>query len=254
LSLGPGLAESHVRAAQYYWWLGDWGTSEEHCKVAIALNPSDSLVLSVSANKAMAVGHRREAVSLQRRAVAVDPLSAQGRAYLGLYLAAVGELEEAEAELKHARELSPMLPRIDFMIARVLVMRQRFDEALAIVEKMPADAWREQGLALAFYGLGKASDADAALTRLTALAELPNANRLVKIGVAEVQAFRGNADLALELIERALGPVSTRPTTTDTRYASQMVHSSPFFMPLRSHARWKSLLPEQASIAQSTAG
>ena len=54
LSLGPGLAEAHVRAAQYYWWLGDWETSEEHCKLAIALNPSDSLVLSVSGAKAIA--------------------------------------------------------------------------------------------------------------------------------------------------------------------------------------------------------
>ncbi len=90
LSLGPGLPEAHVRAAQYYWWHGDWETSEQHCKLAIALNPSDALVLTVSALKALAVGHRLEALSLQRRAVAVDPLSAHGRASLGLYLAALG--------------------------------------------------------------------------------------------------------------------------------------------------------------------
>jgi TolB-like protein/DNA-binding winged helix-turn-helix (wHTH) protein len=254
LSLGPGLAESHVRAAQYYWWLGDWGTSEEHCKVAIALNPSDFFVLSVSANKAMAIGHRREALSLQRRAVAVDPLSAQGRANLGLYLAALGEDEEAEAELRHARELSPMLPRIDFYIARVMVKRQRFDEALVMIEQLPADPLREQGLAMALYGLGKMAAADAALARLTALAELPNANRLSKIYVAEVQAFRGKAELALESIESALGPAATRPTTADTIFASQAVHRSPFFTLLHEHARWKLLLPEQAGIAKATGG
>jgi TolB-like protein/DNA-binding winged helix-turn-helix (wHTH) protein len=248
LSLGPGFAEAHVRAAQYYWWLGDWGTSEEHCKRAIALNPSDFFVLSVSAQKAVAVGHRSEALSLQQRAVAVDPLSAQGRFNLGLYLAAVDELDKAEAELRHARELSPMLPRIDFAIARVLVKRRQFDEALAMVEQMPADSSREQGLALALYGLGKVSDADAALARLTELAELPNANRQLGILVAEVHAFRGNADRALDSIERALGPVATRPTTADIIFASQAVHRSPFFIPLREHARWKLLLPEQASI------
>ena len=111
LSLGPGLAEAHVRAAQYYWWLGEWRRSEEHCKLAIALNPSDALVLSVSALKAIALGHRQEALSLQRRAVIVDPLSALGRAHLGVLLAAVGELDEAELELERARELSPTLPR-----------------------------------------------------------------------------------------------------------------------------------------------
>jgi TolB-like protein/DNA-binding winged helix-turn-helix (wHTH) protein len=251
LSLGPGLAESHVRAAQYYWWLGDWGTSEKHCKLAIAINPSDFFVLSVSANKAMAVGHRREALSLQRRAVAVDPLSAQGRLNLGLYLAAVGELEEAEAELRHARELSPTLPRIDFVIARVLVKRQRFDEALSLLEQLPADPLREQGLALAFHGVGKVNDADAALARLAALAELPSANRILKIYVAEVHAFRGSADLALDSIEDALGPAATRPTTANTIFASQAVHRSPFLIPLHEHERWKSLLPEQSSITTS---
>jgi TolB-like protein/DNA-binding winged helix-turn-helix (wHTH) protein len=250
LSLGPGFAEAHVRAAQYYWWLGDWGTSEEHCKLAIALNPSDFFVLSVSANKAMAVGHRSEALSLQRRAVAVDPLSAQGRFTLGLYLAAVDELDKAEAELRHARELSPMLPKLDFAIARVLVKRQRFDEALAIVEPMPADPSREQGLALALHGLGKVSAADEALARLTALAELPNASRQLKIYVAEVHAYRGNAALALELIESALGPADTRPTTADINFASQAVHRSPFLIPLREHVRWKSLLPEQTSAGK----
>jgi tetratricopeptide (TPR) repeat protein len=107
LSLGPGLAEVHVRAAQYYWWLGEWRRSEEHCKLAIALNSSDSHVLGVSALKAIAMGHRHEALSLQRRAAAVDPLSAQARAHLGVLLAAVGELDKAEVELRHARELSP---------------------------------------------------------------------------------------------------------------------------------------------------
>ncbi len=251
LSLGPELAEAHVRAAQYYWWLGDWGTSEEHCKVAIALNPSDALVLSVSALKAIAIGHRREALSLQRRAVAVDPLSAQGRANLGLYLAAVGELEEAEKQLRHARELSPTLPRIDVNIAKVLVMRQRFDEALGIFEQAPAGPLRDQGLALAFYGNGKLKSSDEALAQLTAHAGLPNATPHLKIYVAEVQAFRGNAELALELIESALGPPSARDTSAVTIDATQIVHRSPFFIPLHTHARWQSLLPDQLSFGSA---
>jgi TolB-like protein/DNA-binding winged helix-turn-helix (wHTH) protein len=251
LSLGPGLAEAHVRAAQYYWWLGDRGTSEQHCKVAIALNPSDSLVLSVSALKAITIGNRREALSLQRRAVAVDPLSAQGRANLGLYLAAVGELEDAEQELRHARELSPTLPKIDIEIARVLVMRRQFGEALAIFEQTPESALRDQGLALASYGKGKVNVADEALARLTARAELPNAVPRMKIYLAEVQAFRGNDELALELIESALGPAAARDTASNTMDASYEVHRSPFFIQLRTHARWKALLPEQVSFGKA---
>ena len=250
LSLGPELAEAHVRAAQYYWWLGDWGRSEDHCKIAIALNPSDSLVLSVSALKALALGHRHEALSLQRRAVAVDPLSAQGRADLGMYLAAVGELEEAEEEFRHARELSPVLPRIDFDIARVLVLRRRYNEALALVEQIPAGALREQGHALAYYGLGKQDAADAALARLAALAELSNANALVKVAVAEVHAFRGDEGLAFESLEKTLGPTSTRKTTMPTIWARQLIHRSPFLTSLRTHERWQPLFANFALDAR----
>ena len=246
LSLGPGLAEVHVRAAQYYWWLGEWRRSQEHCKLAIALNPSDSLVLSVSALKAVAMGHRQEALSLQRRAVAVDPLSAEARAHLGILLAAVGELNEAEVELQRARELSPTLPLIDFDIARVLVLQRRYEEALELAGQLPAGALREQGLALAYYGVGNISAANAALARLTALAESPDANKLVKVAVAEVHAFRGDQSLALDAIENTLGPTADRQTNATTIWTRQVIHRSPFLTSLHAHARW---LPLFANFA-----
>lgn len=242
LSLGPGLPEAHVRAAQYYWWLGDWETSEQHCKLAIALNPSDALVLTVSALKAIARGDRLEALSLQRRAVAVDPLSAHGRASLGSYLAAVGQFEAAEKELRHARDLSPTLPRIDLDIARVLVMRRRFEEALNMFEQMPASSLREQGFALAHYGIGNAKAADEALARLIAYAQRPSASAHEKIYVAEVHAFRGNTEQTLEWLERALGPAATRRMTAAMIDAVQTVQRSPCFIELHTDPRMQSLL------------
>ena len=253
LSLGPQLAEAHVRAAQYYWWLGDYATSEQHCKLAIALNPSDSLVLSVSALKAIAIGHRHEALSLQRRAVAVDPLSAAGHANLGYYLAAVSELEAAEKELKHARELSPMLPSIDLGIAKVLVLRQRFDEALSIFTQMSPGPLRDQGLALALYESGKAHAADEALARLKASAEQPNASPQMKIYVAEVQALRGNTEQALAWLEAALGPASGRSASATMADATYLVHRSPYFIQLRTHPRWLSLLPDKMGVGRAAA-
>ena len=254
LSLGPGLPEAHVRAAQYYWWHGDWETSEQHCKLAIALNPSDALVLTVSALKALAVGHRLEALSLQRRAVAVDPLSAHGRASLGLYLAALGQFEDAEKELRHARELSPTLPRIDFNIARVLVLRQRFDEALTMFEQMPAGPLRDQGLALVHHGKGDVKAADEALARLTAEAELPDATPHPKLYVAEVHAYRGEPGQALDWVERTLGPAAGRQMTAATIDAVQFAHRSPFFIALRTDARMQALLPDQESVGRNAVG
>lgn len=241
LSLGPGIAEVHVRAAQYYWWLGDWRTSDEHCKLAIALNPSDSLVLSVSASKAIVMGNLHEAVALQRRAVAVDPLSAPGRANLGSYLEAAGELKEAEAELRHAKELSPTLPTIDWSIANVLVLQQRFDESLALLEQMPTGGMRDQGLALAHYGAGNVGAADAALADLTAHANAPDADLSLKIRVAEVHAFRGDQEQALKEIEQVLATYSSGQTHAAV-WARFEILISPFFGSLKDHTRWQPLL------------
>ena len=163
LKLGPNLADSHVRAAQFYWWLGDRKTAEAHCARAIALNPSDPLVLGATAGRAFSRGRWSEGIALQRRAVAVDPLSAIGHGNLGVYLMTLGEWDEAIVQFEKARELSPTLNRIDSDIARVQLLRQRFDEAIAAAERIPAGTARDQCIALAFRAPEQRTEADKAL-------------------------------------------------------------------------------------------
>lgn len=236
LALGPNLADSHVRAAQYYWWLGDRTTSNAHCERAIALNPSDPLVLGSAAGRAFARGHWSESIALQRRAVAVDPLSAIGRSNLGVFLMTLGEWEEAVTELEKARELSPTLNRIDSDIARVQILRQRFDEALATVERIPAGPERDQCIALAYRAPGQQAAADAALARLVAKARGSERDPTVDVAVAEVYAFRGDEDEALKWVTRAL------QQRTGRNWIREDVMQSPFLRALHADARWQTLL------------
>jgi TolB-like protein/DNA-binding winged helix-turn-helix (wHTH) protein/Flp pilus assembly protein TadD len=234
LELGPNLAESHVRAAQYYWQLGDLEKSEAHCKRAIALNPSDPLVLSVQAGQFFEAGHWSEGIALQRRAVAVDPLAAVGRANLGVYLAAVGEWDEAIIEFEKARELSPTLPRVDSDIARVQLLRRRFDEAFAAAARIPPGPMREQAIALGFRAPGQQAAADDALSRLLALASGADRDPSLHVAIAEVYAFRGDDEAALQWVERAL--------QKGGRWAREEMIQSPFLRLLHTDARWHTLL------------
>jgi TolB-like protein/DNA-binding winged helix-turn-helix (wHTH) protein len=234
LQLGPNLAESHVRAAQYFWRIGDEQASEMHCKRAIALNPSDPLVLSVSAGQSFEAGHWSEGIALQRRAVAVDPLAAVGRGNLGVYLAAVGEWEDAIIEFEKARELSPTLPRIDSDIARVQLLRRRFDEALAAAARIPPGPMREQAIALGFAAPGRQAAADEALSRLLALARSPDSEPSLLVAIAEVHAFRGDSGQALQWVERAV--------RTGDRWTREEMFQSPFLRSLHADARWHTLL------------
>jgi TolB-like protein/DNA-binding winged helix-turn-helix (wHTH) protein/tetratricopeptide (TPR) repeat protein len=236
LALGPNLADAHVRAAQYYWWLGDHAASETHCHRAIALNPSDPLVLGASAGRAFASGHGSEGIALQRRAVAVDPLSAVGRANLGAFLTAVGEWDEAIIELEKARELSPTLNGIDSEIVRVQILRQRFDEALAMAERIPAGPERDECIALAHRAPGQQSAADAALARLVALANGPDHDPGIDVAIAEAYASRGDEEEALQWLTRALQPEKGRNWTRED------VLLSPFLRALHADSRWQTLV------------
>ena len=239
LRLGPNLAEAHVRAAQYYWRIGKPDASELHCKRAIALNPSDALVLSVSAGKSFIAGHWSEGVALQRRAVAVDPLAAVGRANLGVYLSAVGEWDEAIVELEKARALSPTLKDIDSVVARVQILRQSFDEALAAIERIPAGLLRDHCSALAYRAPGHLAAANEAFARLRKAGDVPLPDASIAIAIAEVYAFRGDTVAALQWVDRALLPTDPKEARLWTR--GEMLQS-PFLRILHPDARWSTLI------------
>jgi TolB-like protein/DNA-binding winged helix-turn-helix (wHTH) protein len=244
LQLGPNIAESHVRAAQYYGRLGQSEISKAHCKRAVALNPSDPLVLGVSAGREFAAGHWSEGIALQRRAVAVDPLSAVGRSNLGNYLAAIGEWEEAIGELEKARELSPTLGRIDHDIARVQILRQQFDAALTAIGRMPEGPLRENCVALTYRVPGQRVAADTALARLEARGNVPVPDAAIAIAIAEVYAYRGDNAAALKWADRAMLPTDPKDAREWTR--EEMV-TSPFLRVLHADARWSTLLATAAA-------
>jgi TolB-like protein/DNA-binding winged helix-turn-helix (wHTH) protein/Flp pilus assembly protein TadD len=240
LSLGPGMAETHVRAAQYHWWIGAWKTSDEHCKQAIGLNPSDSLVLSVQADKELSRGHLDEAIALKRRAVAIDPLSVADRATLGIYLASARQLEEAEIELRKANELSASAA-ITADLAKVLSLRERFEQAAALAEQMPAGPEREQVMALASYGKGDVQSGDRAVTQLLERARGGAFNSALRIMIAEVYAYKGDDAQALRWLEEVLAPhPSMHPNAKAWR--RYKILTSPFFNDLRDESRWRRLM------------
>jgi TolB-like protein/DNA-binding winged helix-turn-helix (wHTH) protein len=236
LTLGPNLADAHIRAAQYYWWLGDRDKSNAYCERAIGLNPSDPLVLASAAGRAFSRGQWSEGIALQRRAVAVDPLSAIGRGNLGIYLTALGEWDEAIAEFEKARELSPTLSRIDSDIAKVQVLRQQFDEALVAAERIPPGPVRDQCIALIHRAPGQKAAADAALARLLAHANGANRDPAIDVAIAEVYAFRGDEDEAMKWVTRAL------QQQTGRNWTQEDVMQSPFLRALHADARWRVLL------------
>ena len=223
LAIDPGLAEAHTRLAFYRWRIGDRSAGDEHFRKAVELEPGDPLLLSVAAGKAASDGQFETAIELQRRAVEVEPLSLAHRDNLVAWLVMAGRLDEAEADLRNLQELSPASRDSAKDLAQVLILQGRFSEALELTADMHDEADRLLTRALAYHGLGRNSDSDAALRALNG--SVPASD---PIRIAEVHAFRGESDDAFQWLQAA---PSSDVDESRIRY-------SPFLKSLHSDPRW----------------
>jgi tetratricopeptide (TPR) repeat protein len=144
------------------------------------------------------LGRIEEALALNRRSVGLDPLSAEAQYFVGVAALYAGRLEEAFAGFKAALDLNPAYPSTRVFLGRVHLARSHPQEALAEMELEPEPYWRLYGQALAYHALGRKKESDAALAELTA--KYPT---IAPFQIAEVYAFRGEADRAFEWLERA---------------------------------------------------
>lgn len=241
VKLDPSLAEAQVRASQYYWAIGDARAAREHLQRAVALNPSDPLVMGVSVSPEIQAGRADERIERQRRVVALDPLSAQARENLGLFLLAAGHWDTAIGELRKALELSPASLHLHADISRARILQERFDEALAAAALAPEGPRRIQCYALIYHATGRDDAADA-LAQLIALAEMPDSDAGIKLAVAEVYAFRRERDAAFRWLDRAERQTRDDRAVVPGWWMRQEAQLSPFLESLHADPRWPSLL------------
>jgi TolB-like protein/Tfp pilus assembly protein PilF len=235
LALDPDLPDAHLRLSNYYDAIGDRETATKHFRRAESLSPNHPLLLGFLAADMAEQGRWGEALELQRRAVAADPLSFITQDNLSFMLLMAGRIEEARVEAAKARELEPT--RIAETSAHLLIVERRFAEALELALTWPEGAERAQALALAYVGLGRNPEADAALASL-----ISSYGAVESFRVAEVYAFRGEADAAFEwlrTVDRL--PQHRRPS---------LLRFSPFLKFLHDDARWQAWAAADSRLPQ----
>jgi serine/threonine-protein kinase len=143
-------------------------------------------------------GRFEEAVELNRRAIALDPLNAAIRGSLAEICFTMGRHEEAEVDFKKALELDPGLPPNHEGLGLLYLARGRAQDALAEIEREQMGMWRLQGQAVAYYALGRKKESDTALSELIAKYQSQMA-----FLIAEVYSFRKEPDQAFKWLDRA---------------------------------------------------
>jgi TolB-like protein/DNA-binding winged helix-turn-helix (wHTH) protein/Tfp pilus assembly protein PilF len=224
LALDPDLPDAHLRLSHYYYARGDHETGTKHFRRAESLSPNHPLLLGNLAGYMAEEERWDEALELQRRAVAADPLSFTSQDNLTSMLLMAGRVEEARVEAAKARELEPT--QIAETSVRLLIVERRFAEALELALTWPEGAEKVQALALAYVGLGRKPEADAALASL-----ISSYGAVEPFRVAEVYAFRRETDAAFEwlrTVDRL--PLLRRPS---------LIRFSPLLKSLHEDARWQ---------------
>jgi DNA-binding winged helix-turn-helix (wHTH) protein/tetratricopeptide (TPR) repeat protein len=235
LSLDPQLAEAHLRLASYLCAAGQRAAAIEHREKAVAIDPDNPLVLSIRAGIAADEGRWEEAIALQRRAVAAEPLSLAAAQNLAYFLFLSGRIEDAKTQFAKVLELDPTQP--NEIIAFAEILEGRYGQALRIVESWPEGAARDHSLALIYHGLGRDEEANERLESLKAAKTWGNSIR-----VAEVYTHRGEIEEAFRWLQN---PDSNRPEDSQP-----LLYASPFLKPLHADARWANVVRVAQAVPQ----
>jgi TolB-like protein/DNA-binding winged helix-turn-helix (wHTH) protein/Tfp pilus assembly protein PilF len=213
VALDPDIAEAAVSSGMLAWTLHDYSKAEVEFRRALDLNPNSAEAHQWYSGVLLELGRIDEALVHAQRAARLDPLSAIVRFHLGATLTDLGRYAEALQELNKALEIDPSHPNPYAMIGEIKGYAcGRLDEAVAwslrAEELDPANAGAAARLARMYFDLG---DEVAALHWLTQSERLDTGEELTRFMAAIAALYRGQPNLASEHANRAMKVVSTAP-------------------------------------------
>ncbi len=232
LEIDDSLAQAHA-VFGYSLWSYDWNypAAEEEFRKAQSLDPRDVTSHSWYGLLLVSLGRTDEAVAQLQRALEIAPLEGTLQANLARAYLYARQNDRAIEEVRKAPEELPMRHRF---LGQALVAKRMPEQARAEYEKAAAlQGSNPQGLwdlAMGQAAIGHRSEAHQTIEKLEALA----AQRYVSpIYVAQVHAMFGDADRALEWLEKAY---------VDHTWDLVFLRVNPLWDPLRSDPRFGDLV------------
>ena len=200
LQIDPNLARAHLLLGQLYrdfdW---NWAAARAELERAIELDPNDLTIrVQLGYLKAVTEGRPDQHLEYLRQELLRDPLDTNSLWILGTGLLDAGRPEESVAAFRELLELNPEFAGGHASLSGSLLYLHRYPEALAAVQKEADEGERLANLPMIYWAMGRRAESDAALSRLQ-----EEYGAVSAYEIAEVHAFRGEADAALQWLDRA---------------------------------------------------
>lgn len=207
LALDDSLAEAHAALAslklESEW---DWDGAERSFRKAIALNPSYFRPHKSLGHMLLSVVRRQhdEGIAELKRAVQLNPWSANVQDGLGWGYYHAERYEEALAQFRKVEEMFPNAPFVYVGLCQALAMQGMTDEGVVEMEKgaaiAPDHAWISGFLAWAYGVAGRLDDARIVIEKLEARAK---EGSIPSMPMAWAYAGIGDKEQALDWLEEA---------------------------------------------------
>ncbi len=234
IDLDDTLAEAHASLGfVHYHYDWDWTAAEKQFKRALALNPQSAQACALYTQFLGGMGRADEAQVQGRRALELDPLSSLAHFCLGWAFINAGRGAEAIEQLSKGTELDPNNDWVRLFLGRAYFLKgepQRAIQEMEAAQRLnPNDP-----LVLGFLGYnyavsGRQSDA---LKILQSLDELESRRYVSRIVRAYVYAGLAEKDKAFEWLEKAYQERSDSLAWFRNDPEAKGLKSDPRFAPL----------------------
>jgi adenylate cyclase len=228
IELDPDLAEAHASLGFILYNDCDFAGAEKELKLALSINPSDSLAHHYYAEVLQEEARADEAVLQFSLAEATDPLSPFNLSHFAGLLIRLGRLDEALVKIRKLGELQPSGPDHPFLMARYNLARSDLEGSLtelARCEKVhPEPRWKPVLRALGYALSGKSEEARVLLRHEETLPEYLHSRGTMAWAYFEL----GDLDECFHWLEKGSGMDSVKEFQFDPRF--QRVRDDPRFL------------------------
>jgi tetratricopeptide (TPR) repeat protein len=233
LDLDPGLAEAHVLLGSVLQSKFQWTDAEAEYKLALALNPNNSVAHLGYSAWLTSHGRVDEALDWSRRARELDPLGDAGVAIAWILFQA-RRYDESIREIRSFVAVHPNDPGTYLLLAFPMIAKGQAEEAIPDLEKAALLMNRSPGaLEMLATAHARAGHRPEALRLIEELKQLQKTGNVQATSFINPNLALGNYDEAFVFFERAY---------KQQEGILQWIKVHPFFDPVRGDPRFVDLL------------
>ncbi len=204
IEIDDTLAEAHAEFGFIIsWYDWDWNAAEDQCKRALGLNPNSADAHFAYARLLSNTGRHEEGLAEIKRARELDPLNLRINAVEGEFLIYAGQADEALARLQKTFELDPNYWFAHMFAASAYIEKGMFTEAVAEARKArELSGVGTQPMAFGAYALAKSGKRVEARAALEELLRLSTERYVPPYPIAMIYNGLGERDEAIAWLER----------------------------------------------------